>query len=306
MLIHVVAHAGQPLEPHDLWRAWNYDVPLLVGVALTQWAYWRGRMNGPRRESDAWRARCLTGALVAVVVALVSPLDALSGALASAHMVQHVLLLLVAAPLLALSSPAAVLLRGAPPRVRQATGRWRRQFGLTRANLRPLRHPSAVWALHVATIWFWHAAVPYDAALDNHLLHIAEHASFMVTGLLFWRVVLGAHGAVSNGLGILLVFTMGMQSVFLSALLTFASGPWYSGYESTTRLWRLEPLADQQLAGVIMWIPAGLIYLGAALALLIGWIHSTEGNTVAAGVDRQADPLSASVVSRRRRHDVAR
>jgi putative membrane protein len=285
MLSQVIAHAGQPLEPHDLWRAWNFDVPLLVSVALALWAYGRGRVHGPRRECDAWRARCFTGALAVVVVALVSPLDALSGALASAHMVQHVLLLLVAVPLLALSSPAAVLLQGAPPRVRQATGRWRRQFRLTRANLRPLRHPAAVWALHVATIWFWHAAVPYDAALDNHLLHIGEHASFLVTGLLFWRVVLGARGTVSNGLGVLLVFTMAMQSVFLSALLTFASGPWYSGYESTTRRWNLEPLADQQLAGVIMWIPTGLIYLGAALALLIGWIQSTEGgNTVAAGV----------------------
>lgn len=283
MLIQVVAHAGQPLGPHDLWRAWNFDVLLLVGLALALWASRRGQGNGPRRESNAWRARCFTGALAVVLVALVSPLDALAGALASAHMVQHVLLLLIAAPLLALSSPGAMLLRGAPPAVRRTTARWRRKFGMTKANLRPLRHPAAVWALHVATIWFWHAAVPYDAALDNDLLHVAEHASFLVTGLLFWRVVLGARGTVSNGLGILLVFTMAMQSVFLSALLTFASGPWYSGYESTTRQWNLEPLADQQLAGVIMWIPAGLIYLGAALALLVGWIQSTERNTVVAG-----------------------
>ena len=284
MLSTILAHADQPLEPHDLWRAWNLDILLLVGVALALWAYRRGRVNGPRRESDAWRARCFTGALIVVLVALISPLDALSGALASAHMVQHVLLLLVAAPLLALSSPVPVLLRGAPPSVRQATGRWRRQLGLTRDKLRPLRHPAAVWALHVGTIWFWHAGVPYDAALDNHPLHIAEHASFVVTGLLFWRIVLGARGTVSNGLGILLVFTMAMQSVFLSALLTFASRPWYSGYESTTRRWSLEPLADQQLAGVIMWIPAGLIYLGAALALLVGWIQSTDRNTITAGV----------------------
>ncbi|MCA1671594.1 MAG: cytochrome c oxidase assembly protein, partial [Actinobacteria bacterium] len=209
-------------------------------------------------------------------VALVSPLDALSGALASAHMVQHVLLLLVAAPLLAVSSPGAALLRGSPPAVRLATGRWRRRLRITPAHLRPLQNPAAVWALHVATIWFWHAAVPYDAALDNDLVHVVEHASYLVTGLWFWQVVLGARGAVSNGLGILLVFTMAMQSVFLSALLTFASGPWYSGYESTTQAWDLEPLADQQLAGVIMWIPAGLVYLGVALALLARWISTTE------------------------------
>ena len=113
-------------------------------------------------------------------------------------------------------------------------------------------------------------------------MHVAEHASFVLTGLLFWQVVLGARGAVSNGLGILLVFTMAMQSVFLSALLTFASSPWYAGYQSTTATWNLEPLADQQLAGVIMWIPAGLVYLGVALALLVRWIRSTEREPITA------------------------
>ncbi len=274
MLIQVVAHAGRPLAPHDLWGAWNTDVVLLGGLALTAWAYARGR-RGPRRPSDAWRARCFAVALGAVAVALVSPLDALSGVLASAHMVQHVLLLLVAAPLLALSSPGATLLRGAPRSLRRATGRWRRR-------LRPLGNPAAAWALHVATIWFWHAAVPYDAALHNHALHVAEHVTFVLTGLAFWRAVVGARGRVSNGLGILLVFTMAMQSVFLSALLTFASSPWYSGYASTTAAWHLDPLQDQQLAGVIMWIPAGLVYLGVALALLVRWIHATEGEPVAA------------------------
>ena len=269
MLTEILAHTGRPLAPHDLWGAWNLDVPLLAGAVLALWAYRRGRLRRPRRASDAWRAGCFTAGLAVIAVALVSPLDALSGALASAHMVQHVLLLLVVAPLLALSSPGTTLVRGMPPAIRQATGRWRRR-------LRPLRSPAAAWTLHVATIWFWHAAVPYDAALDNHFVHVAEHASFVVTGLLFWQVVLGARGAVSNGFGILLVFTMAMQTVFLSALLTFASSPWYSGYESTTAPWNLEPLADQQLAGVIMWIPAGLVYLGAALALLVRWIQATE------------------------------
>jgi len=276
MLTAVLAHADRPLEPHDLWRAWNPDVPLLLALGIALWTYQRGRRTGPRRDSDSWRARCFAVALVVVVVALISPLDALAGALASAHMVQHVLLLLVAAPLLALASPGTRLLRGTPPALRQAAGPLRRR-------LRPLRPgPAAVWVLHVGTIWFWHAAVPYDAALDNDLVHVAEHASYLVTGLMFWQVVAGGRQAVSRGLGIMLVFTMAMQSVFLSALLTFASGPWYSGYESTTRAWNLAPLADQQLAGVIMWIPAGLVYLGAALALLVRWIQATEHEVVPA------------------------
>lgn len=280
MLIPLIAHAGEPLAPHDLWRAWDFDPPLLLGVLVLGWAYWRGRVRTAGRDCDTRRAWWFTAALVTIVTALVSPLDAMSQALASAHMVQHVLLLLVAAPLLALSSPTGPLLRGSPTIVRRATGPWRRRLGLTRARVRALRHPAFVWGLHVGTIWFWHAAVPYDIALTNHVVHVVEHVSFLVTGVFFWHIVVSVRQRVSNGLGILLVFTMSMQSIFLSALLTFASAPWYSGYESSTRAWGLEPLADQQLAGVIMWIPAGLVYLGAALALLVGWVRSSERETV--------------------------
>jgi putative membrane protein len=283
MLIPILAHPGQPPAPHDLWSAWNLDPVLLGGLLLTAWAYWRGQTSGPRRPIDTWRARCFTGALVALGLALLSPLDALSNALASAHMVQHLLLLLVAAPLLALSAPSSAILRGSPLALRRASGRWRRRLGLTHGHLGALRHPAAVWLLSVGVIWFWHAAAPYDATLDNQLLHVLEHASFLVTAVLFWQVVVGVRGAarVSGGLGVLLVFAMAMQSVFLSVLLTFARTPWYSGYAATTAPWGLDPLTDQRLAGVIMWIPAGVIYLVVALALLVTWIRATEREDVA-------------------------
>jgi putative membrane protein len=283
VLTPILAHPGQPPAPHDLWAAWNLDPVLLGGFLLAAWAYWRGQTSGPRRPVDSWRARCFTVALVALGLALLSPLDALSNALASAHMVQHLLLLLVAAPLLALSAPSSAILRGSPLALRRASGRWRRRLGLTHGNLGVLRHPAAVWLLSVGVIWFWHAAAPYDATLDNQLLHVLEHASFLVTAVLFWQVVVGVRGAarVSGGLGVLLVFAMAMQSVFLSVLLTFARTPWYSGYAATTAPWGLDPLTDQRLAGVIMWIPAGGIYLVVALALLVTWIRATEREDVA-------------------------
>ena len=285
MLTPVLAHPGQPPAPHDLWSAWNLDPVLLLGLLLAAWAYRRGQTGGPRRQVDRWRARCFTMALVALGLALVSPLDAASGALASAHMVQHLLLLLVAAPLLALSAPSSAILRGSPLAVRRAAGRWRRRLGLTHRNLRVLGHPTAVWLLQVGALWFWHAAVPYDAALASEPLHLLEHASFLVTAVLFWHVVVGSRGAgrVSNGLGVLLVFGMAMQSVFLSVLLTFARTPWYAGYANTTAPWGLDPLADQQLAGAIMWIPAGGIYLAAALALLASWLRAAEDGTIHRG-----------------------
>lgn len=278
MLTSILAHPGQPLAPHDLWVAWNLDPVLVAGFLLAALAYRRGRTGRPRRDIDTWRARCFAGALVALGVALLSPLDALSSALASAHMVQHMLLVLVAAPLLALSAPSSTLLRGSPLAVRRASGRWRRRLRLTHRNLRAVGHPAAVWLLHVGVLWFWHAAVPYDAALDSASLHILEHASFLVTAVLFWHAVIGTRNPerVSNGLGALLVFAMAMQSVFLSLLLTFARTPWYSGYAETTTPWGLEPLADQQLAGVIMWIPAGAVYLVTALTLLVAWVRATE------------------------------
>lgn len=278
MLTVIVAHAGRPPEPHDLWGAWNVDPLLIAGFLLAVWAYRRGQVGGRRRAADVWRTRCFAGAMAALAVALISPLDAMSSALASAHMVQHVLIVLVAAPLLALSAPSSALLRGSPLTVRRVTGRWRRRLGLTQADLRSLGHPVTLWLLHVATLWFWHARVLYDAALSNAFVHVVEHATFLVTGLLFWRVVIGARGAgrVSHGFGVLLVFLMALQSVFLSVLLVFARTPWYAGYATTTRPWGLEHLADQQLAGAIMWVPAGLVYLAAGLGLLVAWMRTAE------------------------------
>jgi putative membrane protein len=279
----MLAHPGQPPAPHDLWSAWDLHPVLLGGLLLAAWTYHRGQSRGPKRPADRWRARCFTAALVALGLALLSPLDGLSSALASAHMVQHLLLLVVAAPLLALSAPSSAILRGSPLAVRRASGRWRRRLGLTHGNLGALRHPAAVWLLSVGMLWFWHAAGPYDAALDSEPLHLLEHVSFLVTAVLFWHVVVGVRGTarVSDGLGVLLVFAMAMQSVFLSVLLTFARTPWYSGYAATTAPWGLDPLTDQQLAGVLMWIPAGGIYLAVALALLVSWIRASEVDDVA-------------------------
>jgi cytochrome c oxidase assembly factor CtaG len=273
-----LAHAGRPPEPHDLWGAWNLDPLVLAGLLVAVWAYRRGRIRGRRRDADVWRTRCFAGAVVAIAVALISPLDAMSSALASAHMVQHVLLILVAAPLLALSAPSSALLRGSPLSVRRATGRWRRRLGITHANLASLRHPVTLWLLHVATLWLWHARVLYDAALSSEWVHILEHATFLVTGLLFWRVVIGARvpGRVPHGFGVMLVFAMALQSVFLSVLLVFARTPWYAGYATTTGPWGLDHLADQQLAGAIMWVPAGVVYVAAGLALMVAWMRVAE------------------------------
>ncbi len=278
MLTTIHAHAGQPAAPHDLWGAWNLDPLILIGLGATLWLFRRGAGSGGGR-ADGRRRVCFTAALVALVIALISPLDAAAGALGSAHMVQHVLLLLVAAPLFVVADAPATMLIGLPRSIRKTTGGWRRRVGLTPARIQPVLAPGVVWLLHTGTLWFWHGSVPYDAALDSEPIHLLEHGTFIVTAILFWGVVAGArrNRRPSYGYGVLLVFTMAMQGVLLAALLTFAETPWYSGYATTTASWGLSPLADQQLAGVIMWVPSGLIYTLAGLALLVAWINETDG-----------------------------
>lgn len=282
MLTGILGHAAGPVHPDELWRSWNAGTPVLVGLLLVAWAYRRGATRG--QPSRARRVAFWVG-VTAIAVALVSPLDALSSSLASAHMVQHVVLVVVAAPLLAFAAPGAAVLRGTPLVARRAVVTGRRQVGLTYRRLRVLRHPVTVWLLHVATLWLWHAAVLYDAAVRQPALHALQHTLFLVTAVLFWRVVVGARVAArpSYGGGIALLFTMALQSVFLAMLLTFAREPWYSVYEGTTGVWGLTQLADQQLAGVIMWVPAGAVYAVTGVVLLSAWIRSPDADRLAEG-----------------------
>lgn len=264
-----LAHPGVPPAPHDVGAAWNLD-PLLIGLLVTLvWVHHRGR-SGSDERSGVGRDRTFVAGVLVLAVALMSPLERVSEALASAHMVQHVLLVLVAAPLLAHSAPGSRLMRGAPIPIRRTPARLRRiglRFGWT-------SHPITVLLLYVITLWFWHSAVAYEATLSNHWIHVLEHASFLVTAVLFWRVVLsGRRGRkVPGGLALLLVFVAAMASVLLSLLLTFANEPWYAGYETTTAAWGLDPLEDQRLAGALMWIPAGVIHVVLALVLFASWL----------------------------------
>lgn len=270
------AHAGQAPAPHDLWGAWNLDPLLVVALLACMWLYRRGWTRGrstPQARRQAWHLALGLGVLA---ISLLSPLEALSAALASAHMVQHILIVLVVAPLLVASDAGVALLRGSPAIVRRAVSRWH-NLRLANRMSTALREPVTLWLLHAGTLWVWHARVLYDAALEDEAIHALEHLMFLATGFLFWRVLIGrSRDRVSPGFGVLLVFGMAMQSVFLAALLTFARTPWYSGYASTTTPWGVEPLSDQQLAGVIMWIPGGMVYVATALVLLVTWLRSTE------------------------------
>jgi putative membrane protein len=270
-----LAHDDGAVQPHDLWTAWNADPLVIGGLLLVGWLYLRGRSRRPG-SAGGWRAPCFAAGLLAIAAALLTPLDALSGALASAHMAQHLLLTLVAAPLLVLSAPGARLLRGSPAAIRQGIASWRRRLRV-HVWAPVVLSAGTAWLLHVGAFWAWHAAVLYEAALRDPAVHALEHTTFLGTGLLFWRTVLGVRAArVPAGLAVLLVFGMAMSSALLSLLLTFADRAWYPSYATTASAWGIDALTDQQLAGVTMWIPAGVVHVAVALGVLVTWLRALE------------------------------
>jgi cytochrome c oxidase assembly factor CtaG len=271
---NVVMHVGAAPQPHDLWTSWSVEPAVIAGPAAAAVVYARGvralwRRGGRRGRGVApWRVWCYASGLLAVFVALVSPLDAVGGALFSAHMVQHLVLVVVAAPLIALGEPLVATLWAFPLRVRRAAGRWARRRAL-RATWAVVSAPLVVWVLHVGTMWVWHAPRLYESALRHPAVHALEHASFFVPALLFWWLLADRRSRRRLGFGgsLIFLFTAGLQSTVLGALITVAQRPWYLAYYDTTRPWGLTPLEDQQLAGLVMWVPASFVYLAALVAL---------------------------------------
>ena len=265
-----VAHVV-PATPSQLWGAWSRNPLIWAGLVGAALVYHRGctAISRRRRQTDRSRHILFGLGLLSVAIALVSPLDALSSALASAHMVQHLMLTVVAAPLLAASAPVTFLLRGLPMPVRQSARRMRRSPLARSASLLG-RNAAVMAAVHTVVVWFWHVGSAYDAAVDSEAIHAIEHATLLATALALWSAILHIGGTIktAGGAGILVLFGLSMQSAILGALLTFAPRPWYSSYTQTTAAWGLTPLADQQIAGVIMWVPAGVVYLVAALSRL--------------------------------------
>jgi cytochrome c oxidase assembly factor CtaG/cytochrome c2 len=273
----MIAHPGQPLAPLHLWSAWGFEPgiigPLVVAAGLYAAgirALWRsaGTGHGVRRRDAAAFA---LGWLI-LALALVSPLHRLGEVLFSVHMVQHELLMTVAAPLLVLGRPLVPFVWGLPPAWRPTAGRWTGAPGF-RAAWAALTHPVTAWALHAAAIWLWHLPSLFEATLRSEAVHAIQHASFLGTALLFWWSVLRTRGGRLGWPGaVLALFTTAVHTSLLGALLTFSGRLWYPLYAGATSRWGLTPLEDQQLAGLIMWIPGGIAYLVAALALLASWL----------------------------------
>ncbi len=266
----MMLHVGVTLAPHDVWHAWSFEPGVVFPLIATAGAYARGLRQTIRRSTNARnvvrRDMFFSIAGFAVLtIALLSPLHAMGGALFSAHMIQHELLMAVSAPLLALGKPALPLLWGLPAGARAPAGR-----------LFSVRIPQlAAFVLHAGAIWIWHAPYLYNASVTSEAVHAAQHLSFVGTALLFWWSLFHARKG-SEGPAILFLFLTAIHTTLLGALLTMADTPLYSVYgNSGTSHWGLTALQDQQLGGLIMWVPGGVVYLGSALYLMLKWINAS-------------------------------
>ncbi|MBV9034844.1 MAG: cytochrome c oxidase assembly protein [Acidobacteriaceae bacterium] len=269
----ILAHKSEPLQPDDLWSAWEFDPGVVIPLATSGILYRIGEKK--HFGLTTLQKTCFWAGWVSLVIALISPLHPLGEVLFSAHMVQHEVLMLISAPLLVLSRPLVTFLWALPMSWRKGLGRWSKQNYVTR-SWHFLTDPLTAWVLHAAAIWIWHIPFLFHLTLTSELAHTAQHLSFFFSGLLFWWAIFYAKGQKAYGSGILYVFTTAVHTGILGALLTFAPHVWYPAYSKTTQAWGFTPLEDQQVGGLIMWVPASLVYLAAGLTLCAGWLKESD------------------------------
>jgi putative membrane protein len=276
-----LAHAVDEGGPASAWSGAEAGTAALLLLAAGLYARGWCRLSPRdrrRRLVTGRRAAAVGAGLGTLAVALLSPLDAASAALFSAHMVQHLLLVTVAAPLLVLGAPLVPALWGLPRGARHALGRAWRARAEPAAAWRGLTYPPVAALVHAVGIGTWHVPALYEAALRSQVLHVLEHVTFLTTALLFWWSVLraGAPSRGGHGLALLSVFALTLGMSALGALLTFSPRPWYPAQALGAAAWGLTPLEDQQLAGLIMWAPGGVVYALTAGALFVAWLREAE------------------------------
>jgi putative membrane protein len=261
--------------------SWSWD-PLVTGpLAFSAGLYVLGlaRLWGTpagRRVVRPWQMAAFIVGWSSLVIALVSPLDVLSDILFSAHMTQHELLMVIAAPLMVLGRPLIVMLWAFGAGERQRLTGWTRSPVVARM-WHGATGPVTVWVLHALALWVWHVPVLYEAAVRNDAVHIVQHLCFFGTAALFWwAIVHGRYGRIGYGVAVLFVFTTALHSGALGALFTFGSQVMYPLYADRTSAFGVSPLDDQQLAGLIMWIPFSLTFLIVGLALFAAWLGESD------------------------------
>lgn len=301
----VAAHGPAPTEPPtiaNLLLGWTFEpLPTLAIVVALGWWWWAvRRVNAahpghpvPRRRTIAFVA-----AQVALAFALLSGIDRYDTTLFSVHMVQHILLMLVAAPLIALSAPITLLLRLSSHATRR---RWLLPVLHSRL-VRVLAFPVVGWILFAAVMWIAHFSPLFDAALEDPFIHELEHALFLVTALVFWWPAVALDPApwrMAHPVRVVHLFMEMTQNTFLAVVILNVSTVLYPHYATVARTWGPTPLADQGLAAGIMWVAGDLVFIAAIMAVIAGWVRFDAKDV--RRVDRQAAGAMAAIRVRERR-----
>ena len=301
----VAAHGDAPAEPPSvgsLLFGWTFEPLPTIGIVIALgWWWWAvRRVDAAHPANPVPRRRSVAFALgiAAIAIALLSGIDRYDTTLFWVHMVQHVLLMLVAAPLIALAAPITLMLRVATPETRR---RWILPVLHSRV-VRFLAFPVVAWIAFAATMWMAHFSPLFDAALEDPLIHDLEHLLFLGTALLFWWPAVALDPApwrMTHPMRALYVGLQMPQNTFLAVVILNATVALYPHYETLARAWGPTPLEDQRIAAGVMWLAGDAIFIIAVLAILWGWMRSEAGD--AARADRRADMELAEIRVREQR-----
>jgi putative membrane protein len=254
------------------WRVEVGAILILAGSLFTWgWRRIRRRHASQYPLATGWRLAAYLGGLGILGLALMSPIDVLGGQLFFMHMVQHLLLVMIAPPLLLLANPLPFFMWGLPARARRRVGRLLSRGSTLRRGLHTLAAPGLVWMAFVAVFLGWHDPNAYNAALSSDLIHDLEHMTFFGTAMLFWWLVIGAGPrlrSLSRGIRIALLLVTVPVNMAAGVVIAFAGQPIYSYYTTVPRLWGISVMQDQMISGVIMWIPGSMMFILAALILI--------------------------------------
>jgi putative membrane protein len=276
---------------------WPIEPWVLLGVEVTAILYLSGARNrmatlrfpstsgggqGGGWTPSRWRAVAFWTGLATVLLALDTPVETLARQLFWAHMTQHLLLIMVAAPLLVVAAPWLQIWRGLPLSIRRPVARTAIRHpalaGLRRV-IAWLSGPAGAFFLFTATLWFWHWPMAYDLTLRNHLVHHLEHGLFLGLGILFWAQVIDQHpfhARLSQFNRVVFVFGATIASWALAAVLAFATAPFYSYAALPSRPGGISALTDQQFGAGIMWVPGSITYSIVFITCLYLWFREED------------------------------
>ncbi len=286
---HVYAHI--PTES-SLFADWHWRLDVLLVVAFFGAIYvrgWQRLRQRAARVTPRWQLLLYLAAIVSILSALISPIDSLASARLSMHMVQHLLLLMIAPLFFLLANPLAAFLWGLPRKWRLRVGRLLARSSPFRRGLWVLTLMPVAWSLYVVNLWVWHHPFFYELGLKNQWAHDIEHLLFFFTAVIFWWPVVNPaprlHGAISYGFRIVYLVAATLQNTILGMAISLPNKVLYPFYETVPRLRDLSPINDQALGGGIMWV-SGHMYL-VPIIVLVARMLTHEEETLRRGSTKE-------------------